>query len=89
MDMEVSHDDVVITEVRKKMKVSPEIGRTAGDRGYVNVKNVDGDIVDDSCNGEVLGDGVTGEEGVGGEVDEGDGVVNEGNKTSTTRSTRA
>ena len=35
--------------------------------------NVDGDIVDDGCNGEVLGDGVPDEEGVGGEVDEGDG----------------
>ena len=29
---------------------------------------------------EVLGGGITGEEGVGGEISEGDGVVNEGNK---------
>ena len=43
--------------------------------------NVDGDIVDGGCNGEVLSDGVIGEEGVGGEVDEGDGVMNEGNQS--------
>ena len=35
--------------------------------------NVDGDIVDDGCNGEMLSNVVIGEEGVGGEVDESDG----------------
>ena len=38
--------------------------------------NVDGDIVDGGSNGEVLSDRVIGEEGVGWEVDEGDGVMN-------------
>ena len=33
-----------------------EIGRTAGDRGCVNVMNVDVDIVDDGCNGEMISD---------------------------------
>ena len=32
MGVEVSHDDVDITEVRKKVKVWCEIGRTAGYR---------------------------------------------------------
>ena len=36
----------------------------------------------------MLSDGVIGEEGVGGEVDEGDGVMNEANQSSTTDVTR-
>ena len=36
----------------------------------------------------MLSDGVIGEDGVGGDVDEGDGVMNEGDKSSTTRVTR-
>ena len=43
----------------------------------VNVMNIDGNIVGDVCNGEVLSNGVIGEEGVGGDADEGDGVMNE------------
>ena len=39
--------------------------------------NIDGNIVGDVCNGEVLSNGVIGEEGVGGDADEGDGVMNE------------
>ena len=58
------------------MKVWCEIEGTAGYRGDVNVMNVDGDIVDSCCNREVLSDGVGGE---------GDGVMNEGDKSSTTR----
>ena len=50
--------------------------------------DVDEDIIVDGCNGEVLTGGVTGKEGVGGVVGEGEGVVNDGNKSSTTRSTR-
>ena len=51
--------------------------------------NVDGDIVDSGCKGEeVLSDGVIGKEGVGGEMDEGDGVLNEGDKSSTICITR-
>ena len=50
--------------------------------------NVDGDIVDGGCNGEVLSDGVIGEKKVGGEADEGDRAVNEGDKSSITRVTR-
>ena len=33
MDVEVSHDYVVITEVKKRVKVSCEIGGTTGYRG--------------------------------------------------------
>ena len=54
MGVEVSHDDVVITEVKKEMKVWCEIGWTAGYTGDVNVVNVEEDIVDDGCDGEVL-----------------------------------
>ena len=36
----------------------------------------------------MLSDGILGEEGVGGEVDEGDEVINESDKSSTTRVTR-
>ena len=57
MGVEVSHDDVVITEVKKKVKVRCEIGGT-GYRENVNIMNVDGDIVDSGCNGEVLSDRV-------------------------------
>ena len=52
MSVEVSHDDVVITEVKKKVKVRLEIGETTGYRRDVNIVNVDGDIVDSSCNRE-------------------------------------
>ena len=45
--------------------------------------NVDEDIVDGSCSGEVLSDGVIGEEEVGGDADESDGVMNEGDKSFT------
>ena len=72
--------------VEKEVKVWCEIGRTGGDKGDVNVMNVDWDIVDDGCNGEVLGSGVTGEEGVGGDADEGDGVMNEGAESSNSLS---
>ena len=51
--------------------------------------NVDGDIVDGGCSGEVvLSDGVIGEKEVGEEVDERDVVMNEGDKSSITRVTR-
>ena len=56
MSVEVSHDDVVITKVKKKVKVRYEIGRTTGYRGDVFNMNVDGDIVDGGCNGEMLSD---------------------------------
>ena len=45
--IEVSHDDVITKGVEKMVKISRETGRTAGDRGYVNVMKVDGDIIDD------------------------------------------
>ena len=67
------------------MKVWCEIRRTAGDRGDVNVKNVNGDIVEGGCNREVFSDGVIGEEGVGGEPYECDGVMNVVDKSSTNR----
>ena len=46
--------------------------------------NVDGDIVDGGCNGEVLSDEVGGEKWVGGDVDEWDELMNEGDKSITT-----
>ena len=61
MGVDVSHDDVVMTKVKNKLKVWCEIGRTAGDKEDVNAMNVDGDIVYGGCNGEVLSDGITGE----------------------------
>ena len=57
-------------ESLKKVKVWCEIRGTAGDRGDVNVKNVNGDIVEGGCNREVFSDGVIREEGVWGEPDE-------------------
>ena len=60
MGVGVSHDHVVITEVKKRVKVRCEIRGTTGYRGDVNIMNVDGDIVDGVCNGEVLSDGVGG-----------------------------
>ena len=42
MGAEDSNDDAVITEVKKKVKVWCENGRTAGDREDVNVINVYG-----------------------------------------------
>ena len=54
MGEEVFHDDVVITEVKKKLKVWCQIRGTAGDMG--NVMNIDGDIVNGGCNGKVLSD---------------------------------
>ena len=61
MDVEVSHDDVDIIEVKKKMKVRCEIEGITEYRGDVNIVNVDGNIVDGGCNGEVLSDVVRGE----------------------------
>ena len=61
MGVEVSHDEVVITEVKNKVKVRCEIGGTNGYRGNINIMNIDGDIVDGSCDGEVLCDEVEGE----------------------------
>ena len=50
--------------------------------------NVNVDIADDGYNGEMKredsSDGVIGEGGVGGHADEGDGMMNEGDKSSTT-----
>ena len=40
------------------MKVRCEIRETTGYRRNVNIMNVDGDIVDGGCNGEVLNDEV-------------------------------
>ena len=77
----MSHDIVVFMEVKKKVKVGCEIGGTTGYREDVNIVNVDGDSVDGGCNGEVLNDGVIGEE----EGVEGDGMMNAGIKSSTTR----
>ena len=45
MCVEVSHEDVVIMEVKNKVKAWCEIGGTAGYRRDVNVINVDGDII--------------------------------------------
>ena len=59
MSVEVSHDDVVITEVKKRVEVRwCEIGGTTAYKGNANIINIDGDIVDDSCNREGLSDGV-------------------------------
>ena len=66
------------------MKVRNEIGGKTGYRGDINIMNVDVDIVDGGCNGEGLSDGVGWGKGVGGDVDEGGGVMIEGNKSSTT-----
>ena len=43
-----------------------EIWGSAGDRSYKNGMNDDGDIVDGGSNGEVISNGVIGEERVGG-----------------------
>ena len=88
MGVEVYHDDVIIMEVEKRVKVRCEIRWTTGYRGDVNIVNVDGDIVDSGCNEEVFSDVVGGENGVWGHVDEKDGVVNECDKSPTTRVTR-
>ena len=76
MVVEVSYDDVIM-EVENNMKIWRDIGRTGGNKGDVNhVMDVDGDMVDDGCNLEMLGGRLNGEEGVGGQVDEDNGVVN-------------
>ena len=54
-----------------KVKVRWEIKGTTGYGEDVNIVNVDRDIVDGGCNGEVLSDRVIGEEGVRGEMAEG------------------
>ena len=61
MGVEVSHDDVVIMEAKKKVKVRCEIGETTEYRGDINFVYVDGDIVDGGGNEEVLSDGVGGD----------------------------
>ena len=60
MSVEVSRDDFVITEVKKKVKIWYETGGTTGYKGDVNIVIADGDIVDGGCNGEVLNDVVGG-----------------------------
>ena len=52
--VEVSHDDVIILEVEKKVKVWCEIGGTVGYRGNVNIMNVYGDIVDGDSNSRIV-----------------------------------
>ena len=64
-EVEVSHDDVVTTGIKKKMKSGHEIGRTGRVRLEVD-GDIDGDLVDDGCYGEELGGVVIGEEEVGG-----------------------
>ena len=61
LDVEASYSDVVITEIRKKVKARREIVGTTGYRGDENILNVYGDIADGGCNGEVLSSGVGGE----------------------------
>ena len=46
MGVEVSHDDAIIMEVKKKVKVKSEIGGSTGYRGDANIVNVNGDIVE-------------------------------------------
>ena len=50
--------------------------------------NVDKNIVNGGCNGDMLNDEIIVEERDGGDSDEGDGVMNKGVKFSTTRVTR-
>ena len=78
MGVEVSNDDFVITEFKKKVKAWCEIGGKTDDRRNVNIIYIDRDIIDGSCNGVMLSDVVIGEEGGGGKVDEGDRVINGG-----------
>ena len=54
MGIEISHDDVVITEVKNKVKVKCEFGGCK--YWHVNIVNGDRDIVDGGCNAEVLSD---------------------------------
>ena len=56
MGIEISHDEVVITDVKKKVKVRCEIGGQLDTGGGVNIMNFDRDIVDGGCNGEVFSD---------------------------------
>ena len=44
--VEVYHDDVVITEVKKWVKVRREIEGTSGYKRDVNNINIDGDIIE-------------------------------------------
>ena len=59
MGVEASHDDLVITKFNIKVKVWCEIVGKARNRRNINVMDVDRDIVDGGCNGEVLEEGVT------------------------------
>ena len=71
--------------VKKMVNVWCEIGEIAGrNREDVNVMNVNEDIVYAGCNRVVFSDGVIGEERVGGDMNEGDGEINEDDKSSTT-----
>ena len=56
MAVEVSHDDAVIMKVKNKVNIWCESGGTSIVRGDIKVMNVDEDIVDGGCNGEVLSD---------------------------------
>ena len=53
MGVEVSHDDVVIMEVEKMVKVRWEIKGTTGYREDLIIVIVDGDFVDGGYYGEV------------------------------------
>ena len=44
------HDDVLPWKLKKRVKIWLEIDRTGGDKGDVDVMNVDGDVVDEGCN---------------------------------------
>ena len=54
MGVEVSHNDVVITEVKRKVKISYKIGGTTGYRLDVSIMNDDGQTADGVCNREVF-----------------------------------
>ena len=66
MGVEVSHDDVVITVVEKKVNSRLEIRM----RIYYYLWILTGNIGDDGCYREVFGGGATGEE-IGSQCEEG------------------
>ena len=54
MGVEVSHAEGIATGIEQLVECMCEIRRTEEVRGYVNAVDVDRDVIDDGCDGEVF-----------------------------------
>ena len=85
MGIEIPQDESIILRGEEIVEGGGEIGGAGGDWRDVDVEDIEWSVIDDGSDCEVFCGCVVGEEGVGVDRGEMDGVMNENDKTTPAR----